>query len=119
MKAHIRDSKFNFSCNVSNTGQRDGDEVLQVYHRVVPTQPLQYLLPSRKLVDFARLSIHAGSTASITFAVTQLMLMTVDQAGELTLLEGQHEIIFSRGIMDDEQVLVIPRAKADFTYSTS
>jgi beta-glucosidase len=50
--------------DVSNTGGRDGDEVMQLYVRDLVSSVTQ---PVRRLVEFARLHVRAGQTATVSF----------------------------------------------------
>jgi beta-glucosidase len=54
------------SVDVANTGTRDGDEVVQVYTRVVGS-PVER--PAKKLVGFARVTIPAGQTRRVDIPV--------------------------------------------------
>ena len=54
------------SVDVANTGARDGDEVVQVYARVVGS-PVER--PAKKLVGFARVTIPAGQTRRVDIPV--------------------------------------------------
>ena len=52
------------SVDVSNTGGRDGDEVVQLYVRDLVSSVAQ---PVRRLVTFARLRVDAGQTITVSF----------------------------------------------------
>jgi len=52
------------SVDVTNTGDRDGDEVIQVYVRDLVSSVAQ---PVRRLVAFARRHIVAGQTSTVSF----------------------------------------------------
>jgi beta-glucosidase len=54
------------SVDVANTGARDGDEVVQVYARVVGS-PVER--PAKKLVGFARVTISAGQTRRVDIPI--------------------------------------------------
>ncbi len=54
------------SVDVTNTGKRDGDEVVQVYARF-PSSPIER--PAKKLVGFARVTIAAGQTSRVDIPV--------------------------------------------------
>jgi len=54
------------SVDVANTGARDGDEVVQVYARVVGSTVER---PAKKLVGFARVTIPAGKTRRVEIPV--------------------------------------------------
>lgn len=90
-------------CTVSNRGGLDGDEVLQIYHRVVDVGKLDHPLPVRSLVDFARLSVAKWSRASSTFHLHDA-LTVVNAKGDRVLYPGIHYIIITRGHPGDETV---------------
>ena len=50
------------SVDVTNTGARDGDEVVQVYGRFVGSKVER---PAKKLLGFARVTIPAGATRRV------------------------------------------------------
>ena len=52
------------SVDISNTGGRDGDEVVQLYLRDLVSSVAQ---PVRRLVAFARRHIRAGRTITVSF----------------------------------------------------
>jgi beta-glucosidase len=54
------------SVDVRNTGQRDGDEVVQVYARFVGS-PIER--PAKKLVGFKRVTVPAGQTVRVEIPV--------------------------------------------------
>lgn len=54
------------SVPVTNTGPRDGDEVVQLY---VTDEVASVARPIRELIGFARVAIPAGETRTVTFAV--------------------------------------------------
>jgi beta-glucosidase len=51
---------------VTNTGDRDGDEVVQLY---VTDEVASVARPVRELIGFARVAIPAGASRTVTFAV--------------------------------------------------
>ena len=54
------------SVEVSNTGGRDGDEVVQLYVRDLVSSVAR---PVRRLIGFARRHIGIGQTATVSFKV--------------------------------------------------
>ena len=87
------------SCIVSNDGGIDGDEVVMLYHaagseiRAAAKHPV----PIRSLIDFERVSVPKGSTATVVFHVDHKSLELVDENGELRKYPGQHQLVASRG----------------------
>ena len=66
-------------CNVTNTGARDGDEVVQVYVRDSFTPEPR---ANQRLVGFARVSLKAGATATVNLNVRAQDLRLWDVASK-------------------------------------
>ena len=76
------------SCTVKNIGGRDGDEVVILFHR----PPQSSLAPTRRLIDFARVTVPAGSTASVGFVVTAGQLELTGEDGAQHTVHGTHAL---------------------------
>jgi len=72
------------SVDVTNTGARDGDEVVQVYARVVGS-PVER--PAKKLVGFARVTIPAGQTRRVDIPIRGADLAYWDAGRHAWVLE--------------------------------
>jgi len=99
MTIAVTPSFANFSCTVKNTGQRAGDEVLQVYHRVSDSlrSSLSHPVPLRRLVDFERLRLPEGAEGAFSFSLPMRSFSLTNAAGDYELYPGTHQIVFSRG----------------------
>ena len=80
---------------VTNTGAREGDAVVMLYHcptragvDVDPGMPV----PNRRLVGYRRASLAAGDTATLVFAVAADELALVDNNGDTKLFAGTHQL---------------------------
>ena len=111
-RAHGSDSHvsaFDCGCTVRNTGVRDGDEVLQVYHAVGEAIRARigsvHPVPLRKLVGFERLRLAASAKAYVSLSVPRQDLRITNATGLQTEYAGLHSLIFSRGSEDDEAVI--------------
>lgn len=93
---------FAFLCIVANIGDRDGDEVVQVYHQALDIGAVSHPLPKRSLVAFERVSVKAAAAVEVDLKFTAEDFMIVNAAGERTLYPGTHRLIFSRGHGDDQ-----------------
>ncbi len=85
------------SVNVSNTGQRDGDEIVQLYIQdliSVPTRPI------KELKDFRRISLKAGETKKVTFLVTPEKLEAMNLNMEREVQPGEFAIMAGRSSAD-------------------
>lgn len=72
-----RDGTVNLSVEVTNTGSRAGDEIVQLY---VTDDRSSATRPVKELKDFARISLEPGQTKTVTFAVTPEKLAFYDAA---------------------------------------
>lgn len=85
-----KDGKLAISCRVTNTGERDGDEVAQMYVRHVDSKRTQ---PLRELKGFARQHIAAGQSRTVTFELPIKNLAGWDEQNNQWFVEpGEYEI---------------------------
>jgi beta-glucosidase len=78
--------------DVKNTGERDGDEVAQLYLTdVAATVPV----PIRTLVGFDRISLRAGEKRTVTFTITPQQMSLIDDHGNRVIEPG--EFLFKVG----------------------
>lgn len=96
-----------FTCNVTNSGDRAGDEVIQVYRRVVTVGRVDHPLPLRALVAFERVSVGAGSQVEVKFELGHDELMLINRDGVRTLYPGLYEFVFTTGRSEDEQAIQV------------
>ena len=84
--AHLADTQLN--CTVTNRGSLGGDEVLMLMHRFSGAAPASWAspLPRRSLVDFQRVSVPAGGTAQVAFAVPQAAMALTSVHGEGSII---------------------------------
>ena len=90
------------TARLSNTGTRDGDEVVMLYHTPTadvdrPPSQTALPLPHRRLLDFDRLALGAGTNAVVTFRVNATALGLVDTEGNTYLYAGDHNLVVDRG----------------------
>ena len=74
-----------FTVQVTNTGPRDGDEVVQAYY--VPGVSSDPLL--RQIVAFQRVHVPAGSAEEVTLTVTPMDFIQVDTAGDRLIVDSE------------------------------
>jgi hypothetical protein len=70
---------------VTNTGQRRGTEVVQLYAADTATG---VTLPAQQLIGFARLDLEPGASKTITFVVPMSLLAYTGISGELVMDPG-------------------------------
>ena len=86
------DSLFVVSCSVKNVGNRDGDEVVQLYVR---DEEASLTPPSKLLKGFRRIHIQKGETVSVSFVLSERDLSVYStekgwhyEPGEFTFMVG-------------------------------
>lgn len=79
---------------VTNSGDRAGDEVVQVYWRHVSAEQHK---PLRQLVSFQRIHLHAGTSQSIVFMLKSDQLTLVGALGEREWVTGEIELLVGDG----------------------
>lgn len=84
--------------DVANTGQRDGDEVVQLY---VSDLEASVPAPRLHLEGFKRVRIQAGATRTVSFVLRPEQLMAYNEAGMPFLEAGEFRIAVGGGQPDD------------------
>lgn len=82
------------SIHVSNTGDMDGDEVVQLYGM---DKRASVIRPAKELIGFRRISLKAGETkrVALTFRLDQLAFLNLDC--KWVLEKGSFRFYFGRG----------------------
>lgn len=83
------------ACNLTNTGGRTGDEVLQVYHTYLGTA--SHPLPIRSLVDFHRVTLDSGASTNVLFWIQERYFLTTDNSGNRVIYDGTHRLVVTNG----------------------
>ena len=76
-----------------NTGDRDGDEVVQVYLQA-PNAPLA---PRQALVGFERVHLAAGERRQVSITLSPRQLSLVDAAGKRAVRAGSYRLFMGGG----------------------
>jgi len=88
------------SVNVTNTGDRDGDEVVQLYlSDVVASVPV----PRHHLEGFRRVHLKAGESRTVSFHLNAEQFACYDEQGSAFLEAGTFRISVGGGQPDDPQ----------------
>lgn len=87
------------ACDVTNTGTREGDEVVMMFHSAGAAirRAASFPVPIKSLVDFQRVRLAAGEKTTIQFAVTDDTLKLGNANGDRELIKGARTLIFSNG----------------------
>lgn len=91
--------------DLTNTGTRNGDEVVQLYIRHTTAPIVQ---PERQLVAFDRVSLHAGQTRRVVLHVPRQALMVVGRDMEWTLPPHPIELLLGASSQDIKHRLTVP-----------
>ncbi|MFI3267705.1 MAG: glycoside hydrolase family 3 C-terminal domain-containing protein [Rikenellaceae bacterium] len=86
--------KVKVTATVTNTGDRDGDEVVQLY--VVHKNRLART-PICALKGFSRINLKKGESKEVEFTLTAQDLAIVDEAGNTIVSEGDVEVFIGGG----------------------
>ncbi|MBO7591478.1 MAG: beta-glucosidase BglX [Prevotella sp.] len=103
------DGSVEASIVVSNTGQRDGDEVVQLY---VHQQAASIARPVKELRGFQRIHLKAGEQRRVTFCIDRDQLQYLNAQGEPVLESGLFNIMIG-GNSDDTKSTTLRVQKGD------
>ncbi len=92
----ITDS-VNISMQVKNTGDRKGEEVVQLYIR---DQALGVSRPFQQLIGFKRVPLEPDQSSNITFTVPMNLLSFIDMNGDLVVEPGIVEVMIGSSSED-------------------
>ena len=85
------DGKLDISLNVKNTGDRAGDEVVQLYVRALKPSVTR---PAKELRGFQRITLSPGSEKTVNFTVPAAKLAYYDEGKKAFVVEpGEYEIM--------------------------
>jgi beta-glucosidase len=87
---NFADGDAQVEVTVSNTGDADVSDVLQLYLKVADSA---LEVPNAHLVDFERVELKKGETKTVTFTVPKKSLMVVNEEGE-RVFEGSKADIY-------------------------
>jgi beta-glucosidase len=85
-----RDGSVEASVTVTNTGQRDGDEIVQLYIR---QKAASVARPVKELKGFRRIHLKAGEQQRVSFSIGREQLQYYDGEGQPVLESGDFDIM--------------------------
>ena len=97
------------SARVTNTGPRDGDEVVQLY---VEDLESSCAIPHRELRGFDRITLAAGQSARVAFRLTPRDLSLVDERGRRVIEPGTFRITVGGSQPDARSLELLGEAPA-------
>ncbi len=110
------DGQVTISTDVTNTGARDGDEVVQLY----VSHPGQKDVAIRSLARFERINLKAGETKTVTFTLDSRALSTVNADGSRSVKAGKVDIWVGGGQPAVRKGLAkTPGAKTSLTVTSN
>ena len=83
------DGTVRVRARVTNTGQREAEEVVQLY---IGNRAASVTRPVRELKGFRKVRVAAGATATVEFTLTRADLMFIGQDMEPTVEPGQFDL---------------------------
>ncbi len=84
-----RDGKITVSAEIANTGQRDGDEIVQLYIRAFSGSVTR---PVRELKGFRRLHLKAGERQTVSFPLNSAALGAYNEQMKWTTEPGKFQV---------------------------
>jgi beta-glucosidase len=82
------------SVDVTNTGDRQGEEVVQLYlSDTAATTPV----PIRTLVGFDRISLRPHESRRVTFTITARQMSLIDDSGKRVIEPGEFSVSLGGG----------------------
>ncbi|HTM82298.1 MAG TPA: glycoside hydrolase family 3 C-terminal domain-containing protein [Asticcacaulis sp.] len=103
------------SVDVTNSGQMDGDEIVQLYL----SHPGQNDVPIRALARFDRIHLKAGETKTVSFTLDSRALSTVNPDGSRSVRPGKVNIWLGGGQPDQRSGLgKAPGVSASLTITS-
>ena len=105
-------SSLAFSCDISNTGSRDGDEVLMAFHSAgqgirAAAAKAGHPVPIKSLVGFERVSVAAGRSAACLLELRNVSLLLVNSVGDRVMYRGERSILLRGGAGQQENFTVV------------
>ncbi len=93
------DGRSSITVPVTNTGDRDGEEVVQIYVKSLDNP----LAPIKSLKGFKRVAIKAGKTADVKISLTDEAFEYYDESVDgLSVKPGRYQILYGGSSRDED-----------------
>jgi beta-glucosidase len=112
-------SSITVTCDITNTGSREGDEVVQLYTHELATSVTTY---EKNLRGFERIHLKPGERKTITFTLKAEDLSLWDRQMHFVVEPGQFKIMIGSGSEDirlNGQFEIVPRRAKGFPRQTN
>jgi beta-glucosidase len=109
--ASLKNSTVTVTCDVTNTGSREGDEVVQLYTHELVTSVTTY---EKNLRGFERIHLKPGENKTVNFILKPEDLALWDRQMHFVVESGKFKVMIGSGSEDIRltgQVEIVPRAK--------
>jgi beta-glucosidase len=114
------DQPFDVHVTVTNTGDRAGTEVVQLYVR---DEVARVARPQRQLAGFARVELQPGEARTVRFTVDPTVVAYYDEAMELVVEPGAVRVIVgdlhSTVVLDGPERAIAPNDRRPTRVSVS
>ena len=97
-----RDGSIKATVTVTNTGTRDGDEIVQLY---IHDKVASISRPVRELKGFKRIHLNAGESKDVSFDITPDLLKFYDANLKEVLEPGQFDLIIGASSINNKTTL--------------
>jgi len=104
-----KEDAFDITIDITNTGSRSGEEVVQCYIRDEAASVTQ---PLKKLIAFSKLRIEPGETATVSFRIPASSLAILDSNMNLTVEPGHFTLWVGPSSAEGESICL---TVADYT----
>ena len=98
------------SVDVTNSGDREGDEVVQLY---LTDTTASAPVPIRTLVGFERISLRPREKRTVTFTITPRQMSLIDDAGKRVIEPGEFAISVGGGQVGLKGMFTVSGARID------
>lgn len=97
-----RDGSIKATVTVTNTGTRDGDEIVQLY---IHDKVASISRPVRELKGFKRIHLNAGESKDVSFDITPDLLKFYDVNLKEVLEPGQFDLMIGTSSLNNKRTL--------------
>ncbi len=98
------DETATFSVDVTNTGKRAGDEVVQLYvHDLLSTTVTR---PVKLLKGFQRITLQPGECQTVSLPVGREQLQFLDESMKMTVEPGQFELMVGGSSITTQSIIL-------------
>lgn len=98
-----KDGKITASVTVTNTGDRDGDEIVEMY---IHDRFSSIVRPVKELKGFRRIHLAKGATATVSSDIDATTLSYLDAEGRPFLEPGDFEIMIGPNSRDVKKAVL-------------